>query len=48
MASIDGYFAERNAFFQSNPQRAGGMIWGKERVPNGFREGQNCKNPRYR
>jgi hypothetical protein len=28
--------------------RAGGKIWGKERVPNTFREGQNCKNPRYR
>ena len=47
-AAIDRYFAERNAFFRQNPMRAGGKIWGKERVPNNFREGQNCKNPRYR
>jgi transposase len=47
-AAIDRYFAERNAFFRANPRRAGGKIWGKERVPNMFREGQNCKNPRYR
>jgi transposase-like protein/transposase len=46
--AIDRYFAERNAFFRENPKRAGGKIWGKERVPNAFREGQNCKNPRYR
>lgn len=47
-AAIDRYFAERNVFFRENPKRAGGKIWGKERVPNEFREGQNCKNPRYR
>jgi transposase-like protein len=47
-AAIDRYFAERNASFRKNPMRAGGKIWGKERVPNEFREGQNCKNPRYR
>jgi hypothetical protein len=48
MAAIDRYFAERNAYFQANPRRAGNKIWGKERVPTGFKEGQNCKNPRYR
>lgn len=47
-AAIDWYFAERNAHFVANPQRAGGKIWGKERVPNTFQEGQNCKNPKYR
>jgi hypothetical protein len=47
-AAIDRYFAERNAFFQAHPRRAGGKIWGEERVPNAFKEGQNCKNPRYR
>ena len=47
-AAIDRYFAERNTFFRENPTRAGGKIWGKERVPNAFREGQNCKNPEYR
>lgn len=47
-AAIDRYFAERNAFFQANPSRAGGKIWGKERTPIAFKEGQNCKNPRYR
>jgi transposase len=47
-AAIDRYFAERNAHFQANPRRAGGKIWGKERVPNTFREGQNCKDPQYR
>jgi transposase/transposase-like protein len=47
-AAIDRHFAERNAYFRENPMRAGGKIWGKERVPNEFREGQNCKNPRYR
>jgi transposase len=47
-AAIDRYFAERNAFFAANPRRAGGKIWDQERVPNVFKEGQNCKNPRYR
>jgi transposase-like protein/transposase len=47
-AAIDGHFAERNAYFQANPRRAGGKIWGKERVPPVFKEGQNCKNPKYR
>jgi hypothetical protein len=47
-AAIDRHFAERNAHYQANPRRAGGKIWGKERVPNTFREGQNCKDPQYR
>ena len=48
MEAIDRYFAERNAFFRANPKRAGGKIWGKERVISAFKEGQNCKNPKYR
>jgi len=46
--AIDRYFAERNAHFRANPQRAGGKIWREERVANTFQEGQNCKDPRYR
>lgn len=46
-AAIDRYFAERNAHFRRNPQRAGKKIWGKERVPSEFCEGQNCKDPAY-
>ena len=47
-AAIDRYFAERNAHFKENPKRAGNKIWGRERVPGTFQEGQNCKNPRFR
>lgn len=46
--AIDRYFADRNAFFRANPKRAGGKIWEKEQVISAFKEGQNCKNPRYR
>jgi transposase-like protein len=46
--AIDRYFEERNAFFRANPKRAGGKIWEKERVSSAFKEGQNCKDPRYR
>ena len=46
--AIDRYFAERNSHFKKNPKRAGNKIWGKERVASTFREGQNCKNPRFR
>lgn len=42
-AAIDRYFAERNTHFAGNPKRAGCKIWGKERVPSEFHEGQNCK-----
>ena len=48
MAAIDRYFAERNLLFLQNPKRAGGKIWGDERVVSTFQEGQNCKNPRFR
>jgi hypothetical protein len=47
-AAIDRYFLERNLHFQQYPKRAGKKIWGKERVPSTFQEGQNCKNPRFR
>jgi transposase len=46
--AIDRYYAERNAYFQRHPKRAGQKIWGKERVPTEFLEGQNCKDPQYR
>jgi hypothetical protein len=47
-AAIGLYFAERNAHFFEHPKRAGQKIWGKERVPSEFLEGQNCKDPLYR
>jgi len=47
-AAIDRYFGERNKHFQRNPKRAGKRIWGNELVPAKFREGQNCKDPRWR
>ena len=46
--AIDRYFTERNERFSKNPRRAGQYIWGKERVPSKFAEGQNCKDPLYR
>jgi transposase len=46
--AIDLYFRERNEHFLRNPKRAGYKIWGKERVPSEFQEGQNCKDPAYR
>jgi transposase len=46
--AIDRYFAERNAHFRANPRRAGGKIWGKERVQAEFSESNNCKDPRFR
>jgi transposase len=46
--AIDRYFAERNAHFSLHPKRAGNKIWGRERVPSEFQEGQNCKDPLYR
>jgi transposase len=45
--AIDLYFAERNRHFSERPKRAGQKIWGKERVPSEFFEGQNCKDPLY-
>lgn len=47
-AAIDRYFAERNEYFQKNPQRAGNKIWGKEKAQAIFRESNNCKDPKYR
>jgi transposase len=47
-AAINRYFAERNDHFRRNPRRAGKKIWGHERVPSEFSEGQNCKDPAYR
>ena len=45
--AIDRYFEERNEHFRKFPKRAGGKIWGLERVPSEFSEGHNCKDPRY-
>jgi len=46
--AIDRYFSERNEYFSKYPKRADQRVWGKERVPGGFLEGQNCKDPLYR
>ncbi len=46
--AIDRYFMERNEYFHKHPKRAGNKIWGKEIVASAFKEGQNCKNPRWR
>jgi hypothetical protein len=45
--AIDLYFSQRNEHFSKHPKRAGQKIWGKERVPSEFAEGQNCKDPLY-
>jgi hypothetical protein len=44
--AIDRYFEERNVHFKQHPRRAGGKIWGKERVPAQFSDSNNCKDPR--
>src|SRR5262249_16280847 len=46
--AIDRYFTDRNEHFSKHPKRAGQKIWGQERVPSRFLEGQNCKDPLYR
>ena len=46
-AAIDRHFAERNAFFQAHPKRAGKLIWGQETTPSEFSPGNNCKHARY-
>ncbi|HTV47121.1 MAG TPA: IS630 family transposase [Phycisphaerae bacterium] len=46
--AVDRHFKDRNQYFRKHPKRAGNKIWGNERVPPTFREGQNCRNPRYR
>ena len=48
MAAIDGYFRERNDYFEKNPKRAGNKIWGQELVVCEFSESNNCKDPKYR
>lgn len=48
MVAIDRYFEVRNQFFCDNPKRAGRKIWGYERTPAAFAEGNNCKDPLYR
>jgi transposase len=45
-AAIDRYFVERNLHFKEHPRRAGGRLWGKERVGPAFSESNNCKDPR--
>jgi hypothetical protein len=45
---IDRYLAERNAHFQTHPERAGEWVWGLERQPAVFSEANNCKDPAYR
>jgi hypothetical protein len=47
-SAIDRYIRERNEYFRKYPKRAGNKIWGKELVPAIFKEGQNCKNPKWR
>ena len=47
-AAIDKYFEDRNSYFAAHPKRAGSKIWGQERVPCKFSEGQNCKDPDWR
>ena len=46
--AINRYFGDRNEQFSKHPKRAGNKIWGQERVPSGFSEAHNCKDPRYR
>lgn len=46
--AIDQYFRERNRHFAEHPKRAGQRIWGKERAPAEFDDGNNCKDPTYR
>ncbi|WP_108860589.1 hypothetical protein [Ruegeria sp. Alg231-54] len=46
-SAIDRYISERNAFFKSNPKKAGNKIWGEEQVPSYFSVSHNCKDPRF-
>jgi hypothetical protein len=43
-AAIDRHFADRNAFFRTNPKRAGRKIWGQENTPSEFSPSNNCKD----
>jgi transposase len=47
-AAVDQYFEERNRQFRDHPKVAGKKIWGKEPVPSGFSESQNCKDKHFR
>ena len=47
-SAIDRYFAERNEYFRTHPQRAGNRIWGGVRHAATFSESYNHKDPRYR
>ncbi len=46
--AIDLYFDERNDFFKKHPGKAGNKIWGEEIVKPSFKQGQNCKHPKFR
>lgn len=46
--AIDTHFSNRNECFRQHPKKAGGKIWGVERVSSEFRESNNCKDPLYR
>jgi transposase len=46
--AINRYFDERNRHFREHPRRAGKKIWGEERVPSEFGDGNCCKDPRFR
>jgi len=46
--AINRYFAERNTYFQNNPQRAGKKIWGKELSCPVFNEAGIFKDSRWR
>ncbi|HEY8929520.1 MAG TPA: IS630 family transposase [Mucilaginibacter sp.] len=41
--AIDRHFAERNKHFLEHPQKAGKLIWGRERVKPVFDEVNNCR-----
>ncbi len=43
--AMDRYFVERNDHFQKHPRRAGGKLWGEERIEPEFCEANNCKDP---
>ncbi|RFZ92857.1 IS630 family transposase [Mucilaginibacter conchicola] len=42
--AIDAHFEKRNRFFKDHPQKAGKMIWGKEKVPAVFDKSNLCRS----
>jgi len=46
-SAVTRYLDGRNRNFLRNPRRAGSTIWRLERSPSRFREGNNCKDPRW-